>query len=213
MGAIDPTLFGAAAPQVLTGVDSVLVLACGTSYYAGSVAKYWIESLARIPCQVEIASEYRYRDSVPNPNALVVVVSQSGETADTLAALKHAKELGHPHTLAICNVGTSTMVRQTELVYLTRAGTEIGVASTKAFTTQLVSLFLLAASLAKVRGRLTPEQEAVLAARPAPPPRGAAGGARAGAVDHRLGRSASRGSRTRCSSAAACTTRSRWKAR
>ena len=160
VGAIDPTLFGAAAPQVLTGVDSVLVLACGTSYYAGSVAKYWIESLARIPCQVEIASEYRYRDSVPNPNALVVVVSQSGETADTLAALKHAKELGHPHTLAICNVGTSTMVRQTKLVYLTRAGTEIGVASTKAFTTQLVSLFLLAASLAKVRGRLTPEQEA-----------------------------------------------------
>jgi glutamine---fructose-6-phosphate transaminase (isomerizing) len=136
------------------------VLACGTSYYAGSVAKYWIETLARIPWQVEIASEYRYRESVPNPNALVVVVSQSGETADTLAALKHAKALGHGHTLAICNVGTSTMVRQTELVYLTRAGTEIGVASTKAFTTQLVSLFLLAATLAKSRGRLSAEEEA-----------------------------------------------------
>ena len=122
----------------------MLVLACGTSHYAGLVAKYWIESLARIPCQVEIASEYRYRDSVPNPRQLVVVVSQSGETADTLAALKHAQSLGHAHTLAICNVGTSTMVRQTELVYLTRAGTEIGVASTKAFTTQLIALFLFA---------------------------------------------------------------------
>ena len=160
VGAFEPTLFGANAGKVLASIDSVLVLACGTSYYAGSVAKYWIESLAHVPCNVEIASEYRYRDSVPNPNALVVVVSQSGETADTLAALKHAQSLGHRHTLAICNVGTSTMVRQTELVYLTRAGAEIGVASTKAFTTQLVSLFLLAATLAKLRGRLTAEEEA-----------------------------------------------------
>jgi glucosamine--fructose-6-phosphate aminotransferase (isomerizing) len=160
VGALDPALFGAGAGKVLASIDSVLVLACGTSFYAGSVAKYWIESLARVPCSVEIASEYRYRDSVPNPNALVVVVSQSGETADTLAALKHAQSLGHRHTLAICNVGTSTMVRQTGLVYLTRAGTEIGVASTKAFTTQLVSLFLLAATLAKLRGRLSAEEEA-----------------------------------------------------
>ncbi len=158
--AVDARLFGADAERVLAHVDSVLVLACGTSYYSGLVARQWIESLARIPCQVEVASEYRYRDSVPNPNMLVVVVSQSGETADTLAALKHAKELGHAHTLAICNVATSSMVRQTALTYLTRAGTEIGVASTKAFTTQLVSHFLLALTLAKLRNRLTAEEEA-----------------------------------------------------
>ena len=157
--ALDPELFGAKAGAILAQVDSVLVLACGTSHYAGLVAKYWIESLARVPCQVEIASEYRYRDTVPNPRQLVIVVSQSGETADTLAALKHAQSLGHDHTLAICNVGTSTMVRQTELVYLTRAGTEIGVASTKAFTTQLVSLFLFASTLAKLRGRLSDAEE------------------------------------------------------
>jgi len=157
---ISASLFGADAEQVLAHVDSVLVLACGTSLYSGLVAKQWIESLARIPCTVEIASEYRYRDSVPNPNALVVVVSQSGETADTLAALKHAKALGHTHTLAICNVPTSSMVRQTALTYLTRAGVEIGVASTKAFTTQLVTHFLLALTLAKLRNRLTVEEEA-----------------------------------------------------
>ncbi|HZQ61000.1 MAG TPA: glutamine--fructose-6-phosphate transaminase (isomerizing), partial [Casimicrobiaceae bacterium] len=157
---IEPTLFGAHAAEVLGKVDSVLLLACGTSYYSCVVAKQWIESLARIPCQVEIASEYRYRDTVPNPNALVVVVSQSGETADTLAALKHAKELGHEHTLAICNVGTSSMVRQAKLSYLTRAGAEIGVASTKAFTTQLVGEFLLALTLAKLRGRLDADAEA-----------------------------------------------------
>ena len=157
---IGPSLFGAKAADVFARVDSVLVLACGTSHYAGLVAKQWIESLAALPCQVEIASEYRYRDTVPNPKALVVVVSQSGETADTLAALKHAQGLGHRHTLAICNVPTSTMVRQTELVYLTRAGAEIGVASTKAFTTQLVSLFLLAGALAKQRGRLPDSDEA-----------------------------------------------------
>jgi glucosamine--fructose-6-phosphate aminotransferase (isomerizing) len=157
---IDAALFGADAGRVLAGVDSVLVLACGTSYYSALVAKQWIETLARVPCTVEIASEYRYRDSVPHPSALVVVVSQSGETADTLAALKHAKGLGHAHTLAICNVATSSMVRQTALTYLTRAGTEIGVASTKAFTTQLVALFLLALTLAKLRDRLTAEEEA-----------------------------------------------------
>jgi glucosamine--fructose-6-phosphate aminotransferase (isomerizing) len=158
--AIDAKVFGPDARDILGKVDSVLVLACGTSHYSALVAKQWIESLAGIPCQVEIASEYRYRDSVPNPNALVVVVSQSGETADTLAALKHAQSLGHAHTLAICNVATSSMVRQTLLTYLTRAGTEIGVASTKAFTTQLVAHFLLALTLAKLRGRLSAEQEA-----------------------------------------------------
>jgi len=157
---VDPAVFGEGAEAILREVDSVLMLACGTSYYAALVAKQWIESLARIPCTVEIASEYRYRDSVPAPAGLVVVVSQSGETADTLAALKHAKDVGHARTLAICNVGTSSMVRQTALTYLTRAGTEIGVASTKAFTTQLVSLFLLALSLAKLKGRLTAEEEA-----------------------------------------------------
>ena len=157
---IDAGLFGKNAAPILARADSVLILACGTSYYSGLVAKQWIESLARIPCQVEIASEYRYRDSVSNPHALVVVVSQSGETADTLAALKHAKALGHAHTLAICNVGPSSMVRQTALTYLTRAGAEIGVASTKAFTTQLVSHFLLALTLAKLRNRLSAEEEA-----------------------------------------------------
>jgi len=160
VGAIDAKVFGANASDILGKVDSVLVLACGTSYYSALVAKQWIESLAGIPCQVEIASEYRYRDSVPHPAALVVVVSQSGETADTLAALKHAQSLGHANTLAICNVATSSMVRQTLLTYLTRAGTEIGVASTKAFTTQLVAHFLLALTLAKLRGRLSAEQEA-----------------------------------------------------
>ena len=161
VGGIGPDLFGAKAAAALAKVDSVLILACGTSYYSSLVARQWIESLARIPCQVEIASEYRYRDSVPHPNALVVVVSQSGETADTLAALKHAQGLGHAHTLAICNVATSSMVRQTELTYLTRAGTEVGVASTKAFTTQLVAQFLLALMLAKLRGRLSADDEAL----------------------------------------------------
>jgi glucosamine--fructose-6-phosphate aminotransferase (isomerizing) len=157
--AISPALFGARAPEILPQVDSVLILACGTSYYSSLVAKQWIETLAKVPCTVEIASEYRYRESVPNANGLVVVVSQSGETADTLAALDHAKSLGHRHTLAICNVATSAMVRQTGMVFLTRAGTEIGVASTKAFTTQLAAQFLLALTLAKLRGRLSEEDE------------------------------------------------------
>jgi glucosamine--fructose-6-phosphate aminotransferase (isomerizing) len=160
VGGIGPELFGENAAEVLANVDAVHVLACGTSYYSGMVARLWLEAVAGLPAQAEIASEYRYRASVPNPDALVVVVSQSGETADTLAALKHAKALGHCHTLAICNVATSSMVRQTELTFLTRAGTEIGVASTKAFTTQLVALFLLTLTLAKLRGRLTAADEA-----------------------------------------------------
>jgi glucosamine--fructose-6-phosphate aminotransferase (isomerizing) len=144
---------------VFKEVDSVLILACGTSYYAGSVAKYWLESLAKIPTNVEVASEYRYRDSVPNPKTLVVTITQSGETADTLAALKHARNLGMKHTLTVCNVATSAMVRECSLAYITHAGAEIGVASTKAFSTQLVGLFLLTLALAQVRGHLTDEQE------------------------------------------------------
>jgi glucosamine--fructose-6-phosphate aminotransferase (isomerizing) len=157
---IGPELFGERAAEILAGVDSVHVLACGTSYYSGMVARLWLETVAGLPAQAEISSEYRYRDSVPHPDALVVVVSQSGETADTLSALKHAKALGHRHTLAICNVATSSMVRQTALTFLTRAGAEIGVASTKAFTTQLVAHFLLTLTLAKLRGRLAPDVEA-----------------------------------------------------
>ncbi|MCX7140019.1 MAG: glutamine--fructose-6-phosphate transaminase (isomerizing) [Proteobacteria bacterium] len=157
---IGPDIFGDAAKDVFAAVDAVQIYACGTSYYSGLAAKFWLEELAGLPTQVEVASEYRYRVSVPNPRALVVVISQSGETADTLAALKHAQSLGHVHTLAICNVATSAMVRQTALKYLTRAGVEIGVASTKAFTTQLAALFLLALALAKSRGRLAAGDEA-----------------------------------------------------
>ena len=155
-----PELFGDGAYKVFKEIDRVLILACGTSYYAGLTAKYWIESIAKVPVNVEIASEYRYRDSVPNPKTLVVTISQSGETADTIAALKHARELGMQHTLTICNVSTSAMVRECKLAYITRAGVEVGVASTKAFTTQLSALFLLTLSLAQVNGLLTDEQEA-----------------------------------------------------
>ena len=158
--AITPELFGDDAYKIFKDIDSLLILACGTSYYAGLTAKYWIESIAKIPVAVEIASEYRYRDSVPNPRSLVVTISQSGETADTLAALKHARSLGMENTLTICNVSTSAMVRECKLSYITRAGVEIGVASTKAFTTQLTALFLLTLALAQVRGRLSDEQEA-----------------------------------------------------
>jgi len=157
---IVPGLFGDMAESVLKSVDSVLILACGTSYYSGCAAKYWLESIAKIPTQIEVASEYRYRDSVPNPRTLVVTISQSGETADTLAALRHAQSLGMTLTLTICNVATSAMVRECRLAYVTRAGVEIGVASTKAFTTQLAGLFLLTLTLAKLRGHLLPEQEA-----------------------------------------------------
>jgi glucosamine--fructose-6-phosphate aminotransferase (isomerizing) len=148
------------AAKVFGEVDSVLILACGTSYYSGCVAKYWLESIAHIPCQVEVASEYRYRTTVPNPRSLVVTISQSGETADTLAALRHAQSLGMPHTLTVCNVATSAMVRECALAYITRAGVEIGVASTKAFTTQLAGLFLLTLALAKAKGRLSLADEA-----------------------------------------------------
>ena len=156
----EPELFGDNAREVFAGIDSILILACGTSYYAGVTAKYWLESVAKIRTEVEIASEYRYRESVPNPRALVVTISQSGETADTLAALKHAQSLGMEHTLAVCNVATSAMVQLTELNFLTHAGREIGVASTKAFTTQLVGLFILAATLGKLGGHVDAEREA-----------------------------------------------------
>ncbi|HET7837797.1 MAG TPA: glutamine--fructose-6-phosphate transaminase (isomerizing), partial [Variovorax sp.] len=149
---------GAAAWRVFKEIDRVLILACGTSYYSGCTAKYWLEGIAKIPTQVEIASEYRYRDSVPDPKTLVVTISQSGETADTLAALRHARSLGMEQTLTICNVATSAMVRECKLAYITRAGVEIGVASTKAFTTQLAGLFLLTLALAQVRGKLTETQ-------------------------------------------------------
>ena len=157
---ISADLFGDGAHRVFKNVDSVLILACGTSFYSGSVAKYWLESFARIPTSVEVASEYRYRDSVPNPRTLVVTISQSGETADTLAALKHARSLGMEHTLTVCNVATSAMVRECAMAYITRAGVEIGVASTKAFTTQLVGLFLLSLALAQVRRHLSESDEA-----------------------------------------------------
>jgi glucosamine--fructose-6-phosphate aminotransferase (isomerizing) len=154
-----PGIFGAEAAETFAGIDSVLILACGTSYHAGLVARYWLEEISGIRCTVEVASEYRYRVSVANPNTLVVVISQSGETADTQAALNHAKAQGQIHTLAICNVAESALVRLCKLRLLTRAGPEIGVASTKAFTTQLAALFLLTLVLAKQRGRLTEEQE------------------------------------------------------
>ncbi|MGH6625981.1 MAG: glutamine--fructose-6-phosphate transaminase (isomerizing) [Burkholderiaceae bacterium] len=157
---IVPELFGDGAYRVFKEVDSVLILACGTSYYSGCAAKYWLESIAKLPTQVEVASEYRYRDSVPHPNTLVVTITQSGETADTLAALRHAQSLGMTHTLTICNVATSAMVRECKLAYITRAGVEIGVASTKAFTTQLAGLFLLTLALAQVKDRLSEDDEA-----------------------------------------------------
>ena len=166
--AIVPELFdasmthpaGSNAHAVFKKIDKVLILACGTSYYSGCTAKYWLESIAQIPTQVEVASEYRYRDSVPDDNTLVVTITQSGETADTLAALRHAQSLGMLHTLTICNVATSAMVRECAFAYITRAGVEIGVASTKAFTTQLAGLFLLTLALAQSKGRLTESQEA-----------------------------------------------------
>lgn len=156
----DPILFGVDAQAVFRSIDSVLILAAGTSYYAGLTAKYWFEAIARMPVAVEIASEYRYRESVPNPRQLIITISQSGETLDTMEALKHAKALGQDNTLSICNVRESAIPRASKLVFHTRAGAEIGVASTKAFTTQLAALFTLAVTLAKVRGLLTPERDA-----------------------------------------------------
>ncbi|MGS2744290.1 glutamine--fructose-6-phosphate transaminase (isomerizing) [Halomonas sp. LS-001] len=158
-GKLEPGIFGAEAADVFQQIDSVLIIACGTSSYAGMTAKYWIEQVAGVPCNVEIASEYRYRVSVANPRQLVVVISQSGETADTFAALEHAKAQGQKHTLAICNVPESAIVRETALRFITRAGPEIGVASTKAFTTQLSALFLLTLLLAKANKRLSEKDE------------------------------------------------------
>ena len=157
---VQPEWFGFDAAEVLAKVNAVTFLACGTSFHAAKVATYWLEEIAGIPAHAEIASEYRYRTSVPNPDALVVTISQSGETADTLAALNHARELGQDKTLTICNVPESALTRASRLKFLTRAGPEIGVASTKAFTTQLAALFLLTLVLAKLRGRLSAEQEA-----------------------------------------------------
>lgn len=154
-----PGIFGAEANTIFPQVTNILILACGTSNHAGQVARYWLEEIAGVPCAVEVASEYRYRTSVPNPNTLIVTISQSGETADTLAALNHAKATGHDFTLAICNVPESAIIRQSRLRFLTRAGPEIGVASTKAFTTQLVALFLLTLVLAKLRDRLDVDRE------------------------------------------------------
>jgi glucosamine--fructose-6-phosphate aminotransferase (isomerizing) len=154
-----PELFGPGAAEIFAGIDSVTILACGTSFYAGLVARYWIEALAQLPCNAEVASEYRYRETVRNPNTLIITISQSGETADTLAALRHAQSQGHHRSLAICNVPESAIVRASSQSFLTRAGMEIGVASTKAFTTQLAALFSLAVTLAKARGALTTEDE------------------------------------------------------
>ena len=151
--------FGNDAESHFANANSVLILASGTSYYAGLVAKQWVETLARIPCQIELGHEYRYRDSIPNPQQLVVTISQSGETLDTMEALKRAKELGHRSTLSICNVRESAIPRASAMVFYTRAGAEIGVASTKAFTTQLAALFTLALALAKTKDALTQEQE------------------------------------------------------
>ena len=159
---VQPGIFGAEAGAVLADIDAVLILACGTSAHSGYTARYWIEAIAGLPCTVEIASEYRYRTSVPNPRQLVVAISQSGETADTLAALRHAKGLGQQKTLAICNVPESAIVRECALRFITRAGPEIGVASTKAFTTQLAALFLLTLVLAKARQQLAATQEVAL---------------------------------------------------
>jgi glucosamine--fructose-6-phosphate aminotransferase (isomerizing) len=159
-GGFLPTLFGANAEAVLKDIEGVQILACGTSYYAGMTARYWIESIAGLPCSVEIASEYRYRAAYANPKHLIVTISQSGETLDTMEALKYAKSLGHQHSLSICNVPESAIPRASELVCYTRAGAEIGVASTKAFTTQLAALFQLTVVLGKLHGKVTPEQEA-----------------------------------------------------
>lgn len=156
---ISPNLFGSEAEEVFTQTKSILILACGTSYHAGLVARYWLETVAGLPCNVEIASEYRYRNPIADPHTLVVGISQSGETADTLAALNYAKKLGHQYSLAICNVPESALIRQTDLCFLTRAGPEIGVASTKAFTTQLASLLLLTVTLAKMRHKLSAQDE------------------------------------------------------
>ena len=155
-------LFGADAEAIFKQTKQVLILACGTSFHSGLVAKYWLEAVAKLPTSVEIASEYRYRESVALPNTLLITISQSGETADTLAALQHAQSMGMTDTLSICNVPESALIRQSKLRFLTRAGPEIGVASTKAFTTQLAALFVLTLVMAKMRGHLPQKQESEL---------------------------------------------------
>ncbi len=157
-GGFNPENFGENAREVFADIDSIKILACGTSYYSALTSKYWLESIAKIPCDVEIASEYRYRDVIANPRQLVITISQSGETLDTMEALKYAQSLGQNHSLSICNVMESALPRESELVLYTRAGAEIGVASTKAFTTQLVVLFGLAVTLGKLRGHVSDEQ-------------------------------------------------------
>lgn len=159
-GGFPAELFGKNAEAVLSGIEGVQIIACGTSYYAGLTARYWIEAIAGLPCSVEIASEYRYRAAYANPKHLIVTISQSGETLDTMEALKYARSLGHQHTLSICNVPESAIPRASELVCYTRAGAEIGVASTKAFTTQLAALFQLTVVLGKLHGRIDAAQEA-----------------------------------------------------
>ncbi len=156
---VSSSIFGYEAPEMFQRLKKILIIACGTSYYAGLVGRYWLEDIARVLCDVEIASEYRYRRSVPDPDTLVITISQSGETADTLAALRHAKELGMEMTMTICNVPTSSMVKECKAHYITRAGVEIGVASTKAFSTQLVALYLLALAIAKEKGLLSKSKE------------------------------------------------------
>ncbi|WP_417447726.1 glutamine--fructose-6-phosphate transaminase (isomerizing) [Idiomarina abyssalis] len=154
--------FGENAADILKGIEHVQIVACGTSYHAGMVARYWLESMANVSCNIEIASEFRYRKSYVHPNSLLVTISQSGETADTLAALRLSKELGYKGSLTICNVGSSSMVRESDLAFLTRAGAEIGVASTKAFTTQLTGLLMLTLGIGKYRGMPEQQQEAVV---------------------------------------------------
>ncbi|MCS4533940.1 glutamine--fructose-6-phosphate transaminase (isomerizing) [Neisseria montereyensis] len=158
-GGFEPENFGSNAREVFDDIHSIKILACGTSYYSALTAKYWLESIAKIPTDVEIASEYRYRDVIADPKQMVITISQSGETLDTMEALKYAKSLGHKHSLSICNVMESALPRESELVLYTRAGAEIGVASTKAFTTQLVVLFGLTVTLGKMRGHVSEEQE------------------------------------------------------
>ena len=193
--AFAPTLFGDEAANVFRDIERVLILSCGTSYYSGCTAKYWLEAIAGVPCDVEIASEYRYRTSVPHPKTLVVTISQSGETADTLAALRHAKSLGMTQTLTICNVATSAMVRECKLHYITRAGVEIGVASTKAFTTQLAALFLLTQVIGQIKGTIPAAKQEEYLQR-MPPAGGHPVGAGAGAAgDPVVGRLCQQGQR------------------
>ncbi|SFR56465.1 glucosamine--fructose-6-phosphate aminotransferase (isomerizing) [Pseudidiomarina maritima] len=161
-GHVADDVFGNGSLDLLKDIEHVQIVACGTSYHAGMVARYWLESMAGVSCNVEIASEFRYRQSHVHRNSLLVTISQSGETADTLAALRLSKELGYKGSLTICNVSTSSMVRESDLAYMTRAGTEIGVASTKAFTTQLVGLLMLTLAIGQFRGMPASQQEAVL---------------------------------------------------